>query len=122
MWSPPNFCRYAPASTIASIASPTTPAAGTTTESVRSRSAWAGSRVAMSTERSGFVSVGSGLIPARITHRSPVVKAPVEALLPAHVRSEARDDAEGDDLEHAPDRLVRLAQRFDVLDHRAARL
>src|SRR3954464_3874578 len=51
MWSPPNFSRYAPARTKATIASPTTPAAGTTAESVRSRSAWAGSRRAVSTAR-----------------------------------------------------------------------
>src|SRR3954451_18181650 len=65
MWSPPNLSRNAPASTMASIASPTTPAAGTTQESVRSRSAWAGSRVAMSTERSGLVSVGVGFMAPR---------------------------------------------------------
>ena len=76
MWSPPNLSRYAPASTIASIASPTTPAAGTTQESVRSRSAWAGSRVATSTERSGLVSVGSGFIAQRTISGSPVVIPP----------------------------------------------
>src|SRR3954468_461963 len=38
MWSPPNFSRYADARTIASIASPTTPAAGTTAEARRPRS------------------------------------------------------------------------------------
>ena len=76
MWSPPNLSRYAPASTIASIASPTTPAAGTTQESVRSRSACAGSRVAMSTERSGLVSVGIGFMATRATSGSPVVIPP----------------------------------------------
>ena len=45
-------------------------------ESVRSRSAWAGSRVAMSTEHSGFVSVGSGFMAARSTSGSPVVMPP----------------------------------------------
>src|SRR5437763_1585332 len=68
MWSPPNLARYASASTKATIASPTTPAAGTVQESVRSRSASAGSCVAMSTERSGLVSVGRGFIAPR-THR-----------------------------------------------------
>ena len=76
MWSPPNFERYASARTMASIASPTTPAAGTVHESVRSRSAWAGSWVAMSTERSGLVSVGSGFIAQRTTSGSPVVIPP----------------------------------------------
>ena len=65
MWSPPNLSRYAAASTNATIDSPTTPAAGTVQESVRSRRAWAGSFVAMSTERSGLVNVGSGFIAAR---------------------------------------------------------
>ena len=45
-------------------------------ESVRSRSAWAGSRVAMSTERSGLVSVGSGFIAQRTISGSPVVMPP----------------------------------------------
>ena len=54
----------------------TTPAAGTVHESVRSRSAWAGSFVARSTDRSGFVSVGSGFIAPRTTTGSPVVMPP----------------------------------------------
>ena len=58
------------------MASPTTPAAGTVQESVRSRSASAGSRVAMSTERSGLVSVGSGFIAQRTTSGSPLVMPP----------------------------------------------
>ena len=45
-------------------------------ESVRSRRAWAGSRVAMSTERRGFVSVGSGFMAQRTTSGSPVVIPP----------------------------------------------
>ena len=44
------------------MASPTTPAAGTVRESVRSRSAAAGWCVSVSTERSGCVRVGSGFI------------------------------------------------------------
>jgi hypothetical protein len=43
---------------------------------VRSRNACAGSRVARSTERSGLVSVGSGLQPQRTTSGSPVVIPP----------------------------------------------
>ena len=46
-------------------------AAGTVQESVRSRSAWAGSFVARSTLRSGLVRVGSGFIAARTTSGSP---------------------------------------------------
>ena len=55
---------------------PTTPAAGTVQESVRSRSAWAGSLVSVSTERSGLVSVGSGFIAPTTTTGSPVVMPP----------------------------------------------
>ena len=61
---------------VAAIAVPTTPAAGTVQESVRSRSAWAGSWVAMSTERRGLVSVGSGFMAQRTTIGSPVVMPP----------------------------------------------
>ena len=43
---------------------------------MRSRSASAGSRVAMSTERSGLVSVGSGFIAQRTTSGSPVDMPP----------------------------------------------
>ncbi len=55
---------------------PTTPAAGTVQESVRSRSACAGSWVAVSTERSGLVSVGSGFIAPRTISGSPLVMPP----------------------------------------------
>src|SRR5206468_2686194 len=75
-WSPPNLRLHSSASTSATIASPTTPAAGTVHESVRSRSAWAGSLVARSTERSGFVRVGSGFMAARTRTGSPVVMPP----------------------------------------------
>ena len=51
-------------------------AAGTVHESVRSRSACAGSFVSVSTERSGFVSVGSGFIAPTTTTGSPVVIPP----------------------------------------------
>ncbi len=60
MLSPPNFWRSASASTSATIASPTTPAAGTTVESMRSRSAWAGSLVSVLTERNGLVIASAG--------------------------------------------------------------
>src|SRR5437899_2969401 len=50
MWSPPNFSRQASPTTSATIASATTAAAGTVQESVRSRSACAGSLVSVSTE------------------------------------------------------------------------
>ena len=43
---------------------------------MRSRSASAGSWVAMSTDRSGLVSVGSGFIAQRTTSGSPVVIPP----------------------------------------------
>ncbi len=58
------------------MASATTPAAGTVHESVRSRSASAGSWVSMSTERSGLVSVGNGFIQPRTTSVWPVVIPP----------------------------------------------
>ncbi len=47
---------------------------------------------------------------------------PSRRVLPRDVRTQAGNDAEGDHLEHATDRLVRLALHVDVLDHRAARL
>ena len=43
---------------------------------MRSRSAWAGSFVSMSTERSGLVSVGSGFMAPRTISGSPVVMPP----------------------------------------------
>src|SRR3954453_23764434 len=76
MWSPPNFSRYAPASTSATIASATTAAAGTTVESVRSRIACAGSLVSVSTDRSGCVIVEIGFIAAWTTSGSPLVMPP----------------------------------------------
>src|ERR1700709_385847 len=72
MWSPPNFSREQRARGRATIASPTTAAAGTTVESVRSRSAWAGCLVSVSTERSGLVRVEIGLITAPTARRGPV--------------------------------------------------
>ena len=159
------------------MASPTTPAAGMVAESVRSRSASAGSCVARSTERSGLVSVGSGFIAAahddRLARGHAALEAPgvvglaveaalvaeedlvvgararapgdvegvadaraldrldraqragqaaVEPPLPARVRAQAGRGAEGDDLEDAAQRLVRLALDVDVLDHRVARV
>src|SRR3954470_1164301 len=59
---------------------------------------------------------------ARLDRAQRAGEAPVEALLPAHVRADAGHDAERDHLEHAADRLVRLAELVDVLDHRAARV
>ncbi len=61
------------ASTSATIASPTTAPAGTVQESVRSRSACAGSLVSVSTVRSGLVSVGIGFI-APLTHDRVAVR------------------------------------------------
>ena len=49
-------------------------------------------------------------------------QAAVEAALPARVRAQPGRGAEGDDLEDAAERLVRLALDVDVLDHRAARV
>ena len=51
---------------------------GTVQESVRSRSAWAGSCVSVSTERSGLVSVGSGFIAPRTISGLPVRHAALE--------------------------------------------
>src|SRR3954451_6217828 len=80
MWSPPNFSRYADTSTRATIASATTPAAGTTVESVRSRRACAGSLVSVSTLRSGFVRVEIGFSAPRATRGLPVrIPPPADA-------------------------------------------
>ena len=77
MWSPPNFSpvgvgEHERDHRLADDAGRRAPSH----ESVRSRSACAGSRVAMSTERSGLVSVGSGFIAPRTTSGSPVVMPP----------------------------------------------
>src|SRR5690606_26427764 len=58
--SPPNFARKASASTNATIAAPTTPAAGTAQTSLRSIAAGASASVSRSTERSGDISVAIG--------------------------------------------------------------
>ena len=59
------------ASSQATADSATTASASTAATSERSTSAVAGSPVARSTERSGFIRVGSGFIAARITSSSP---------------------------------------------------
>src|SRR3989440_7712405 len=69
--SPPNFSRAARASSHATAASATTASASTADTSLRSTSAFAASPVCRSTEASGFISVGSGFIPARTTISSP---------------------------------------------------
>ena len=58
------------------IASPTTPAAGTTQVSLRSTEASCGSFVARSTERSGMSSVGMGFTTACARISSPFVTPP----------------------------------------------
>src|SRR5438477_1798566 len=67
MLSPPNFSRNASASTMAIMASPTTPAAGTAQTSLRSTTASTASFVARSTDLSGVRSVERGFIAARTT-------------------------------------------------------
>src|SRR4029079_17720854 len=62
MKSPPNFSSSASASTIATIASPTTAAAGTAQTSLRSTVAGLSVMVVKSTERSGFISVEIGFM------------------------------------------------------------
>src|SRR5581483_4466960 len=69
--SPPNFSRAARASSHATAASATTASASTADTSLRSTSAFAASPVSRSTDASGFISVGSGFIPARTTISSP---------------------------------------------------
>src|SRR5947209_4487189 len=76
MPSPPNFSRKASASTIAIMASPTTPAAGTAQTSLRSTTASTVSLVARSTDLSGVRSVESGFIAARTTSGWPLVTPP----------------------------------------------
>ena len=58
---------------------------------------------------------------AWIEHSAPV-RRPSSRGLPARVRAQAGRGAEGDDLEDAAERLVRLALDVDVLDHRVARV
>src|SRR5262245_45883463 len=60
--SPPNFSIAASASTIATMASPTTAAAGTAQTSLRSTVAGLSVIVLKSTERSGFISVEIGFM------------------------------------------------------------
>src|SRR5207248_4159617 len=69
--SPPNFSWAARASSHATAASATTASASTAETSLRSTSALAASPVWRSTEASGFISVGSGFMPARTTISSP---------------------------------------------------
>src|SRR4029077_14844079 len=62
MESPPNFSTTASASTNATMASPTTAAAGTAQTSLRSMVAGLSAIVVRSTERSGFISVEMGFM------------------------------------------------------------
>src|SRR5262245_38049505 len=74
--SPPNFSMTASASTMATIASPTTAAAGTAQTSLRSIVAGLSVIVARSTERSGFISVEIGFMYAVTRRSSPLVTPP----------------------------------------------
>ncbi len=74
--SPPNFSSTASASTSATIASATTPAAGTAHTSERWLIATAASPVATSTVRSARGIVEIGFIAARTRSTSPVVMPP----------------------------------------------
>ena len=74
--SPPNFSTSASASTSATIASPTTAAAGTAQTSLRSIAAGASAIVVRSTERSGFISVEIGFMYAETRRSSPLVTPP----------------------------------------------
>src|SRR4029077_172199 len=74
--SPPNFSRKASTRTIAIMASPTTPAAGTAQTSLRSTTASTDSRVSRSTERRGFRRVEIGFMAARTTTGWPLVTPP----------------------------------------------
>src|SRR4051794_1811159 len=74
--SPPNFSSVASASTSATIASATTPAAGTAHTSERWLIAFAGSPVATSTVSSALGTVEIGFIAARTRSTSPVVMPP----------------------------------------------
>src|SRR5215204_6125214 len=74
--SPPNFSINASARTNATIASPTTAAAGTAQTSLRSMAAAASSMVTRSTERRGFIKVEMGFIQAETRRSSPLVTPP----------------------------------------------
>src|SRR5438876_3145107 len=76
MLSPPNFSRNALARTIAIIASPTMPAAGTAQTSLRSTTASTASLVARSTDLRGVRSVESGFMAARTITGWPLVTPP----------------------------------------------
>jgi hypothetical protein len=76
MLSAPNFSRNASASTMATIDSPITAAAGTAQESARSLKARAGSPVERSTVRRAFAMVEIGFIAAATTTGSPFVIPP----------------------------------------------
>src|SRR5688572_18615094 len=91
--SPPNFSSRASARTSATIASPTTAAAGTAQTSLRSMAACASSIVARSTDRRGFMSVEIGFIHAETRTSSPLVTPPSRppALLVGRARPMARD-------------------------------
>lgn len=74
--SPPNFCSAARASTSATMASTTTPAAGTAHTSERWWMATASSPVAMSTVASARGTVEIGFIAARTRSGWPLVMPP----------------------------------------------
>ena len=74
--SPPNFSSSASARTSATIASPTTAAAGTAQTSLRSIAAGDSVMVVRSTERSGFISVEIGFMQAVTRMSSPLVTPP----------------------------------------------
>src|SRR5204863_10006318 len=74
--SPPKRSSRASARTKATIASPTTAAAGTAQTSLRSMAAGASVIVDRSTERSGFISVEIGFMYAMTRTSSPLVTPP----------------------------------------------
>src|SRR6266545_2307120 len=74
--SPPNFSISVSARTMATMASPTTAAAGTAQTSLRSTAAGLSVIVVRSTERSGFISVEIGFMYAVRRRSSPLVTPP----------------------------------------------
>src|SRR2546423_10755661 len=94
MESPPNFSSAHRASVNATIASPATPAAGTTHTSERSYAAFTGSRDLKSTDPSGRRNVEIGFKYPRTMMSSPLETPPSmpPALLLARVNPAAPDD------------------------------
>ncbi len=116
MLSPPNFSIIADAISNAATASATTPAAGTAQTSERSTLALKGFLLKMSTERSGFMSVGMGFMAARSTMFSPLLMPALDAACHVRLAVESGLPAPEDLVMHQGARTVRHAEAGADLD------